>query len=59
MAQKRRTERRLGRGVSLLPSLWERVERVADIQGKSCSEVIEDVIVLHLPPLAERGEAGQ
>jgi len=37
-----------GKGVSLAPALWERIERVADAQAKSTSQVIEDGVSFYL-----------
>lgn len=50
MARKTKPEnRREGRGISLLPALWARIDRLAEAQEKSRSEIVEEVLSLHLP----------
>ena len=52
MARKTKPEnRREGRGISLLPALWARIDRLAEAQEKSRSEVVEEVLSLHLPEM--------
>lgn len=53
----RRRERRVPSGISLLPSVWERVDKLAESQEKSRSQVVEEVLSLHLPCAANSQEA--
>lgn len=45
--------RRTGKGISLLPAIWARIDRLAAAQDKSRSEVVEEVLSLHLPVIAD------
>lgn len=47
-----RNERRQGRGISLLPALWARIDGMAEAQSKSRSEVVEEF----LTPLLSLGD---
>jgi metal-responsive CopG/Arc/MetJ family transcriptional regulator len=49
--KKRQSELRQGKGISLLPTLWARIDRLADAQDKSRSEVVEDVLTAFLPAI--------
>lgn len=49
MAKYHKRENKEPRGVGLSPSVWARIEAVAENQEKSLSQVIEDVLTLHLP----------
>lgn len=44
MAKRQRKELKQGRGVSLYPSTWAKVDAVAEGQEKSASEVIEECV---------------
>lgn len=39
-------------GIALRPSLWARIDELADAQDKSRNQVMEEVLSLHLPSLA-------
>ena len=36
-------------GIALRPTLWERIDRLAEAQDKSRNQVMEEVLSLHLP----------
>lgn len=40
-------------GIGLRPSLWERIDRFAAHQKKSRNQVIEEVLTLHVPVVAD------
>ena len=42
-------ERKKPGGIALRPALWRRIEALAERQGKSKNEVMEEVLSLHLP----------
>ena len=52
-----RRERKVPAGVALPPSLWERIDQVADAQQKTRSEVVCEVLSLHVPVLRESHES--
>lgn len=42
-------EPKKARGIALRPSLWRRIDAVAERQQKSRNEVMEEVLSLHVP----------
>lgn len=51
-------ERKQAGGIALRPSLWKRIEAVADAQGKSKNQVMEAVLDLHVPAVSESQKNG-
>lgn len=43
-------------GVGLRPSLWNRIDRYAETQGKSRAQVIEEVLAAHIPVVRDLRE---
>lgn len=46
-------------GVGLRPSLWERIDRWAEYQGKSRAMVIEEILTAHVPLVPDFRKAGE
>jgi len=42
-------ERKVPGGIALRPSLWARVDALAEAHGKSRNQVMEETLSLHLP----------
>lgn len=46
-------ERKMPGGIALKPSLWRRIEMVAEADGKSKNEVMEEVLSAHVPRIQD------
>jgi hypothetical protein len=42
-------EKKMPGGIALKPSLWRRIEQIAEADGKSKNEVMEEVLSAHVP----------
>lgn len=45
------SDRKVGRGVGLRPSLWARIDAYAETQGKNRNQVIEELLNAYIPAL--------
>ncbi len=45
-------------GIGLRPSLWERIDRWAEAQGKSRNQVVEEILAAHIPVLPDFRKSG-
>lgn len=44
-----KSEAKKGIGIGLRPSLWERIDAYAELQGKSRTQVVEAILEAHIP----------
>jgi len=47
-------ERKKPIGIGLRPKLWARIDAYAEAVGKSRSQVIEEVLIAHIPETPEK-----
>lgn len=53
MLKRNRREKKKPGGIALKPSLWARIDRLAEAQDKSRNEVMEEVLSLHVPHVGD------